>query len=127
VTVGLGKITEHLAVQRVNFLGEQAYVVAAGKQSIEEFASLGMATLQYVVIHEPEAARQKGAFTRWQAVGRVLGLVAEHEFVVDQQTFLDRLQRSSNSQIGCGKEPHEGHQQQARVEAGGAVRLHKAV
>jgi hypothetical protein len=46
MTVGLGKIAQHAAAQRINLFGEQAHVVAVRKQTVEQLASFSTATLQ---------------------------------------------------------------------------------
>jgi hypothetical protein len=61
MTIGLGKIAQHAAAKRINLFGEQAHVVAAGKQRVEQLVGFRIATLQYVVIDKPEAARENFA------------------------------------------------------------------
>ena len=62
-----------------------------------------------------------------QAVAGILGLVAQHEFPLDQQPLLDRPQRSLNARIVGREKADHRDQQQARVEPLGAVGLHEAV
>jgi hypothetical protein len=127
MAVRLGKITEHPASQRVKLFGEQADVIASCQQSIEKVAGFVITTLQDVVIDEPEAASQKSAFARWQAIGWIDGFIAKNEIAIDQESGLDSLQRSPDSWVRRRKEADEGHQQQARIEAFGAVGLHEAI
>src|SRR5262249_27817155 len=82
--------------------------------------------LQYVIVDEPKAARQKGSFTCGQAIG-IFGFITQYEFTVDQQSVLDRPKRSLDPRIGCGKKPHERDQQQTCVEPLEPAGLHKAV
>ena len=102
-------------------------VVAARKQTVEQLAGFGIAALQDVIVDQPEAAREKRAFARRQAVAWVFGFVAQHEFVVDQQALLDRPKRSADPRIVRWKKADKRDQQQAGVEPLGAVGLHEAV
>jgi hypothetical protein len=108
MTVGLGKIAQHAAAQRINLFGEQAHVVAARKQTVEQLAGFRIATLQYVVIDKPEAAREKSAFVGWQAIAGIVAFVAKEEFAIDQQAVLDRSQRPADARIGSRKKPTSG-------------------
>jgi hypothetical protein len=71
----LRKIPQHAAAERINFFREQAHVIAARKQAIENRPSFHVAPLQYVVVDQPEAARQKSSFAWWQAIARIFGFV----------------------------------------------------
>ena len=127
VAEGLRKIPQHPAGERIDLFSEQPHVVAAGHQTIKHLPRFHMAALQDVIIDEPEAASQKSAFAFGKPVSGVIGLVAQDEFAVDQQFFLDGAQRSAHPRIGCGKKADERDQQQAGVEPLGAIGLHKAV
>ena len=104
VTVGLREISEHPSQHRVVFFGEQADVVAARQQALEYPPGFGVAALQHVIVDQPEAAREKGAFPRGQTITRVIGLVAQDEFAVDQQLPLDRTQCTPHPRILGGEE-----------------------
>jgi hypothetical protein len=62
MTIGLWKIAKHTPGSRVELFREQAHVIAAQEQTGEELARLEMATLQYVIVNEPKAARQESTF-----------------------------------------------------------------
>src|SRR5262249_9583587 len=80
VAIGLRKIAQHPTGERVDLLGQQTHVVAAREQTVEQLASFGVAALQDVIVDQPEAAREKRAFARRQAVARILAFVAQDEF-----------------------------------------------
>jgi hypothetical protein len=84
MAVGLGKIAKHSASERIKLFGEQTHVIATGQQPIKELATFFVAALQYIVIDEPEAARQKGALTRRQSIGGIFRFIAKDKFAVDQ-------------------------------------------
>jgi hypothetical protein len=67
-----GKNAQHAAAQRIDLFGEQAHVVAARKQTVEQIAAFRIATLQYVVIDKPEAAREKSAFVNAAPISQPL-------------------------------------------------------
>jgi len=68
MAVGLRKIAQHTASERIIFLGEQSHVVAAREEAIEQLAGLNVAALQNVIVDQPKAARQESAFSGRQAV-----------------------------------------------------------
>jgi len=108
VAVGLRKIAQQAAGYRVELLGKQTDIIAAREQTIEQLSGFRVASLQYVVVDEPEAACEKRSLARGKAIGDILGLVAQHEFSIDQQLLLDRLQRSLNARITGREKAHQG-------------------
>src|SRR4029077_9115634 len=76
VTVGLWKIPQHAPIERIEFLGQQANVIAVQEQSIEQPLRLLITTLQYVVVDEPKTADQKCSFACRQAVNGIFSFVA---------------------------------------------------
>src|SRR5262245_34710653 len=84
-----------------------------------------MSALQDVIVDQPEAADQKGAFSSRQPVAGLFRVVAQNEFAIDQQTVLDRSQCSLHAPIVCRKEADKRDQQQAGIESLGAIGLHK--
>ena len=90
MTIGLRKIAEHASGQRIELFSEQTHVIAAREQPIEELLGFGVSALQYVIVDQPKAARQKSSFAGGQAVAGIFGFVSENEFVADQQSVLDR-------------------------------------
>jgi hypothetical protein len=58
MAIGLGKVTQHAPGLRIELLGEQTDVVAAGEQTVEQPARLLIAALQYVIVNEPKTAGQ---------------------------------------------------------------------
>src|SRR5262249_24991788 len=127
VAIGLGKIAEHAAALRIELFGEQAHIIAARKQTLEQLAGVRIAALQYVIVDEPKAARQEDTFACGQAIAGTFGLVPQNEFAIDQQFVLDRSKRALDPRIVCGKKADQWNQQQAGVEPLGAIGLHKAV
>src|SRR4029453_2800571 len=101
--------------------------LAVREQTVEQLLSFRIAALQYVIVDEQKAARQKSSFTSGQAVASIFGFVPQNEFAVDQQPVLDRPKRSSDPRIGCRQKADEREQQQTCVEPLGAVGLHKGV
>jgi hypothetical protein len=65
MTISLGKIAQHLAGEGINLLGEQAHIIAARKQSVEQAAGFRVTTLQYAIIYKPEIAREKKSAFAW--------------------------------------------------------------
>ena len=65
MTVSLRKIAQHAPIERIEFLGQQANVIAAREQTIEQPLRVLITTLQYVIVHEPKTADQKCPFAGW--------------------------------------------------------------
>jgi hypothetical protein len=86
-----------------------------------------MAALQYVVVDQPETASQESSFTCRQAVRGVFGLVAPHEFTIDQKSFLDCAKSSVDPWVLRWKKTQYRNQKQTGVELLGTVGLNKAV
>jgi hypothetical protein len=128
MTISLWEISQHAAGQRIDLFREQADVIAARKQTIEQPARLRIAALQNVIVDEPEAAGQERSFTCGQAVAGVFAFVAQNEFILDQKPILDRPKRSADPRV-LGRKEAGGHrdQQQTGIEPLGAVGLHEAV
>jgi hypothetical protein len=61
----LWKIPQHAPIWWIEFLSQQANVIAAREQTIEQPLRLLITTLQYVVIDEPKTADQKCPFAGW--------------------------------------------------------------
>jgi hypothetical protein len=73
---------------RIVFFGEQADIVAKREQALEQGACFGVAVLQLVIIGKPEAAREKDAFSRRQAINVRPGSITQHK-AVDHELPLD--------------------------------------
>src|SRR5262249_8749858 len=126
VAIGLGKVAQHPPSERIKLLRQQAHVIAARKQAIEQSTRFRATALQDVIVDEPEAACEKRAFARRQAVARVLAFVAQEKLAADQQALLDCAQRPTDPRIVGRKEPDDRDQQQAGIELFGAVGLDEA-
>src|ERR1700746_1617211 len=107
MTIGLRKMPDKSAGHRIEPFSEQPHVIAAREQPIKELLGLGVSALQYVVVDQPKAARQKNSFARGQAVAGIFGFVSEDEFVADQQPVLNRRKCSLYSRISCWKKADE--------------------
>ena len=68
MTIGLREIPQHAAILRIKLFSKQAHIIAACEQAFENRPSFHVAPLQYVVVDQPEAARQKSSFARRQAI-----------------------------------------------------------
>jgi hypothetical protein len=64
VAVGLRKVAQHAAGYRIQLFGEQADVIAAREQTIEQTPRFRITALQDVMVDEPKAARQKCSLSR---------------------------------------------------------------
>ena len=64
--------------RRVVFFREQANIVAQREQTLEQGACFGIPMLQLVIVGKLEAAREKHAFSRRQAVDVRLGSIPQH-------------------------------------------------
>jgi hypothetical protein len=127
VAIGLRKIAKHAAGQWIDLFSEQTYVIAAGEQTVEQLPRFRIAVLQYVIIHEPKAARKESSFAWGQAIAGIFGFVPQNEFTVDQQSLLDCPKRSADPRVLGKKKADERDEQQTRVHLLRSVRLHKAV
>ena len=116
MTISLREIAQHAAAQRIDLLRQQADVIAARQQPIEQLAGVLVPTLQDVIVDQPEAAGEKSALARRQPVRRIIGVVAEHEFVVYQQPPLDGAHRPAHERIIGVKKSLQLNVQQASVE-----------
>lgn len=54
---------------------------------------------EHVVLDQPEAAREKRAVPWSKAIPVLLGFVSQDEFVMDEQSVLDRPDRSLDARI----------------------------
>ena len=81
------------------------------------------------VIREPERARQECAFASREAVdvAGALGVVAEHEAVMGEAAWFDRLLGADDAWIVRRQKAHEWDHQDAGVERFGAVVLGEGV
>src|SRR5690349_6951552 len=105
MAIGLRKVAEHAPGQWIELLGEQADVIAARQQPLEEPPRFGVAALQHIIVDQPEAAGEEGAFPRRQAVDIVLVFVAQNELVLDQKALLDGAKGAADARVARGKEP----------------------
>ena len=60
---------------------KQANIVAKRQQALEYGASFGGASLEIVGVGQPEAAGEKGAFSRRQTVDVGLGAITQYEAI----------------------------------------------
>ena len=120
----LRKVANQPAMFAIVLFCQQPNIVAQGKQPFEQLMRLRQTPLQRVAIHQPEAARQKGALTWRQAILARAGVVAPHQ-AVSQQAVFDGGDRAGHARIGGRQEANSREQQQAGIEAVGAERLHK--
>src|SRR6516165_9533383 len=127
MAIGLREIAQHAPAQWIELFGEQAHIVAAREQALEEAAGFRIAPLQYVIVGEPKTAGQEGSLASGQAVGGVSGFVAANEFPPDQKPVLDCSKRPAHARIAGRQKADQGDQQQTRIEALRAVGLDKAV
>src|SRR5262249_27254962 len=104
------------------FFREQADAVAERQQALEQGACFGVAILQRVIVGKPEAAGKKYALSRRETIDAGLAAIAEHE-AVDDELFLDGGKGAAHPRIIRRQEPHDRHQQQARVELAAAEAL----
>src|SRR6516225_5426643 len=86
-----------------------------------------MATLQYIIVDEPKAARQESSFAGGQAVAPVFGFVPQNEFTIDQKSVLDRPQCAADSGVLRRKKADDRDQQEAGIEPLRTIGLHKAL
>src|SRR6516162_4839238 len=86
-----------------------------------------MAALQDVIVDEPKATREKGAFTRGQAIEPVFALVSQNKVVLDEELFFDGAKRSAHARFVRRKKANKRQQQQACIEPLRTVGLHEAV
>src|ERR1700751_6042193 len=117
MAIGLRKIPQHASSPRLKFFHKQADIVAPRQQLFKQLPGLGVAILQNVIAHQPEAARQESAFAFGQPIAGILGFVAQNEFTIDQQSLLDRSDSSLDPRVANGKEANQRNQQQTGVEA----------
>jgi hypothetical protein len=122
----LRKIPQHPSAAWIELLSEQANVVTARKEPIEHLLSVGITSLQDVVLKEPKAACQKGAFARREAISGIVGLVSQDEFFIDQQLLFDRMECPPNAWIICRKKADDWYQKQTCVEPFRSVGLYEA-
>src|SRR6516162_3188353 len=127
MTVGLRKISEQAAGNRIELFGKQTDVVAARQQTIEQLPRLCITSLHNVVVDKPETAHQKSPFSGRQAISGIFGFVPQNEFVRDQSFFLDRTKSALHPRIGGGQKTDERDQQEAGIEPFRAVALHETV
>src|ERR1700761_3191691 len=84
----LRKVAEVATVVRIVFLRQKPHVIAQSQQPLEQSASLVVTTQQHIIVDQPEAAGEKGALARGQAVDCGPGVIAQDKSVA-QQLALD--------------------------------------
>src|SRR6185437_2198804 len=108
---GLREIADEALFSHIVFLGKQANVVGQINEPREELFGFVAAAHHDVVIREPEAASQKDALARGEAVPDPLRVVPEYEAPAEQFLF-DGSDRAHDARIGGGKETSlRGHEQ----------------
>src|SRR6266478_193533 len=85
-----------------------------------------MTPMQNVIVHQPEAAHQKGPLSGRQTISGIFGFVPQDKFVSDQQFLLNRSKSAFHPWIGGRQKSDERDQQQAGVQSFRAVGLHEA-
>jgi hypothetical protein len=65
-----------------------------------------MATLENVIVDQPKAARQKGAFSWRQAVAGICAFIAQNEFVPHQESLLNGSKRVPHAWVGVRQKAH---------------------
>ena len=122
----LRKIAELSSRAGIVFLGEQAEIITYRQQILEKRARVSEAPLLYVIIGEPEAAGEKRALSRRQAVDAAFGFVAHDQPALVHEPTFDRHQRAANLGMIGRQEADERNLQQARVEPPRAIELNEA-
>jgi hypothetical protein len=97
----LGEVADQAFAVDVVFLGEQAKVVAEGKETVEERAGVAFAADGFEGADHPETAGEESAFAGREAVLDYLGVVAEDEAAV-HQFALDGFDGASDAAVGGG-------------------------
>src|SRR5579862_4309867 len=106
MTISLRKVAEHATRDGIVLFRQKPDVVATGQEPLEHTLSIFVASLQYVVIDQPEAAGEEGALARRQTVRRILRLISQDEFTIDQQLLFDGANGSLHTRIARGKKPN---------------------
>ena len=99
VAIGLRKIAQHAPCGGIELFGQQSNVVAMREQTLEEPLRILVSTLQDVIVHQPKAASQEGAFARRKTIDALVRLIAQHKLIIDEQPLLDRFESSANPRI----------------------------
>ena len=125
---GLWEVAQHASGPRVVLLRQQTDVVPQVEQSLEQLACLVDLPLHRQDVREPERARQEHSLAGREAVHRavVTRAVAEHQ-PIHHQLVTDRVDRRAEAFVGRRQEPEVGHQQDARVQVVGSVRLREGL
>ena len=111
----LGKISQLPPERRRVFLGQQADIITERQQALEKISRFGDASLQNVVVREPEAAGEECTFARGEPVHAFSGVISHHK-PVNEEIFLDRVDGTDDTRVGGRQEADERHKQQARIE-----------
>src|SRR5262249_17223125 len=111
---------------RIVLFREQADIVAQGEQALEQGVCFGVAMLQPVIVGKPEAAREKHAFSRRQAVNVCLGSITQHK-AVDHEFPLNCRYSARHPWILGRQKANERDQQQTRIELAAAEALRESV
>src|SRR5438067_933305 len=120
----LGKIAELDSGFDVIFFGEQADIVADRKEALEDAPALFGSALENEVVGEPEAAREKNAFARRQAVAYRVGVIAAHE-TIDHEALLDRGEGADDAGIARRKKTDERNEQGCGIDLWALIGLYK--
>ena len=95
--------------------GKEPHIIAQREQPLEQGAGLVIATLQHIIVDQPETAGEERAFARWKSVRIVSCVIAQNETIMQELAF-DSGNRSQNPRIGGGQKAHQRNQEQGGVE-----------
>ena len=127
MTIGLGKVAEHSASDRIELLGQQSDIVATREQALKQPSRIFVSILQKIVVDQPKAASQESALAGREPIDAVLGFIPQDKLILDRQPLLNRFERSANLWVIGWKKTNEGNQKQTCVQARRAEGLHEAI
>ena len=76
VRKSLGIVAQLASLPDVVFFRQEANIIAQREQPLKKLLRLMIAPLQHVIINEPEATSQEGAFAARQSIVDVVSVVA---------------------------------------------------
>src|SRR5262245_42793257 len=128
VREALWEVAEELVAAWLVLLREETQIVARGRGSVEQVASLCQLTLLGQTLGEPERAGQEASFPLWaQPVGgRHIGPVAQQKTVY-KELLADLADRVDGAGIVVRAEPGARDEQEGGVHGRDPVGLHEAV
>ena len=105
VRKALREVSDQPPPRRIILLGQETQWSAKIQEAFHELLCLVDTAAKGIVVGEPEAARQEGAFGAGEAIDIMLRGITQYKTVVEQRSF-DGRYRALHARIICREKAH---------------------